>query len=108
MVTTVFYLYKNNTTYGFTKQDFWGTSKSGSVCISDFVPAIAESFSLVGLPFQPQYEDVCLVLLYLVLFWLVVSSWRLLFSEKEIEGEWIWVGERGSEGELGEQRIGEM
>lgn len=78
------------------------------MCISDFLPAIGETFPLVGLPFQPQYEDVCLVLLYLVLSRLTVSSWRLLFSEEKIEGEWIWVGKRGSEGELGGQRVGEM
>lgn len=64
-------------------------------------PALGMLFLLLGCLIQPQYEDFCLFLLYLVLC-LVVVSWRhALFWE----GKWIWGAEEleGARGRGGGQ-----
>lgn len=45
------------------------------------LPAIGTLFTLLDCLIQPSYESFCLVLLYLLLFYLAIISWGLMFSE---------------------------
>lgn len=108
LIATILYLFKNNTTYGSKKQVFFGQKvRDTHTPTPTFCLLLGSLFLLLVCLFQPQSEAVCLVLLSLVLSCLAVFSWRLLFSEEEIEGEWTWVGGEGKWGRAGRTEGGE-